>query len=334
VSTTHDGTFATMSKLALAMKGKPGPYALAPAEASPNLLGMAIFHSGGQQSLLFAFHVGRPVVLLERFRAETAVEMIRRHRIDNLVLLPTMLYDLAHYDVPADLSSVRTALVTGGAAAPELRKLFEERYHVPILANYGATEIGHIAGWTARDVAAGRWVPGSAGRIYDGVELEIRDDAGRVLPEGDVGEIVVRTSLTRGYVDGAGELVDREGWVRSGDMGRIDAGRILYVVGRKREMIKSGGFQVWPSEIEEVLRRHPMVADVAVVGLPDARLGEVPKAFVVLAGGKGAGGPLRDELIRFVRERLAHFKAIRDVAFVAALPRTEAGKINRRALVE
>jgi long-chain acyl-CoA synthetase len=334
VRVTHGGTLVAMSGLARAMKGRPGPYDLAPEGTPPNLLTMPLFHSGGQQSLLFALHVGRSVALIERFRADVAAAMIKAHRIDNLVLLPTMVYDLAHCDGAADLSSVKTALATGGAVDPELRKRFERRFNVPILTNYGSTEIGHVAGWTARDVAKGLWRPGTAGRVYDGVEIEIRDADGAALPVGETGEICVRAALAKGYVDGAGDLV-RDGWAMSGDIGRLDADRVLTLVGRKRELIKVGGFQVWPAEIEDALCQHPDVSDVAVVGVPDQRLGEIPKAFVVprtRAADADAREALKASLIAHVRGALAHYKAIRDVAFVDALPRTEAGKINRRAL--
>jgi long-chain acyl-CoA synthetase len=123
------------------------------------------------------------------------------------------------------------------------------------------------------------------------------------------------------------------GWVRSGDIGYVDADRVLYLVGRSREVIKTGGFQVWPGELEAVLRRHPAVADVAVVGVADDRLGEVPKAFVVPTTGTAVGTAVADELIAWCRERLAHFKSVRQVAFVDALPRSEAGKVQRAALV-
>lgn len=333
VAMTHGGTRETMTRLAQASKGRPPPYALAPPEASPNLVALPLFHSGGQQALLFSFFVGRPVVLMQRFRAERLGELVVQYRVDNLFLLPTMVYDLVHCQAPLDLRTVRSVLVAGGAVDTELRAKFERRFSIPMLSNYGSTEMGHVAGWTAADVRAGQWRPGSAGRVYAGVDVEIRQEDGRVCGLGEDGEIWVRTSLTRGYV-GGGDVLAVDGWVRSGDVGHLDATRVLYLVGRKRELIKCGGFQVWPTEVEDALRDHDLVADVAVVGIDDPRLGQVPKAFVVPRARPAAslGEPEARALIEHARDRLAHYKAVRSVAFVDALPRTAAGKIDRAQL--
>lgn len=337
VALTHSGVLEAMTKFARAAKGREGPYAIAPEAVAPNLVTMALFHGGGQQSLLLAFLVGRSVVIMERFRPEAVFELVQRHGIDNLSLMPTMIYDLARYRGEGKLSTLRSVMVTGGAAPPEISREFEQRYNVPLLTNYGSTETGHVAGWTARAIAIGEWVAGSVGKIYEGVEVEIRDDSGKALPVGETGEITVRTPMTRGYVDGGAGQGDRalvqDGWVASGDIGHLNEDGVLFLSGRKRELIKVGGFQVWPSEVENVLRQHPDVADVAVTGVPDERLGEVPRAFVVLRESYADQNTTAEALITFCREHLSHFKAIRSVVFIDQLPRTEAGKINRRALV-
>lgn len=337
VSLTHGGMRKSIQDLALAMKGgKPGPYPLAPERVGPNLLLLPLFHSGGQSSFLFAYFVGRAVVLTSRFRVETVARLTVEHGIDNLFLMPTMVYDLAHAPDDVELPTVRSVLISGQALDPIVKRDFEQRYGIPILTNYGATELGHVAGWMARDLKEGRWKPGAAGRIYDTAEVEIRAEDGTVLGPGEVGEICVRTSVSRGYVDsgedGVSMLVDADGWVHSGDMGYIDEDRVLFLTGRKRDMIKTGGFQIWPAELETTLREHPAVRDVAVVGRPDARLGEIPVALVVPADGVPTDDATAQELIAFVRDRLAHFKAIRAVEFLDALPRTEAGKVDRGAL--
>ena len=332
VVTTHGGTMGAVRQLAAVSKGRPGPYRLAHPAVPPNLLALPLFHSGGQQTLLFAFYVGRPLLLMGKFSASAVVELVGQHRIDNLFLMPTMLYDLAGLEDPVDLSTVRAVLVAGQALDSQLRRRFEKRFGIPIATNYGSTETGHVAGWTRADLAAGLWKPGSAGRVYDGVNMEIRDEQDRALGRGEVGEICVQSDLAKGYLgdrEASGKLV-RDGWVYSGDMGYLDEDRVLFLVGRKRDMIKTGGFQVWPTELEEALRSHPAVADVAVVGVSDERLGEVPKAFVVASGTVPNG--MDAELREHVRDRLAHFKAIRQVEFVSALPRTETGKINRARL--
>ncbi len=335
VSLTHGGVRKSVSDLALAMKGgEPGPYPLV--DASPNLLLLPLFHSGGQAAFLFAFHVGRAVVLVSRFRVETVARMVAEHRIDNLFLLPTMVYDLTYADGDIGLDSVRSILVAGQALDPIVRRDFERRFEIPILSNYGATELGHVAGWMGKDLREGRWKPGAAGRIYATAEVEIRGEDGTVLGVGETGEICVRTGITKGYVDqgddGASMLVDENGWVLSGDMGHVDEDGVLFLAGRKRDLIKTGGFQIWPAELETALREHPAVRDVAVIGVPDPRLGEIPRACVVLADGVAEDGTA-DALIAHVRDRLAHFKAVRDVVFLDALPRTDAGKVDRGALM-
>jgi len=332
VISTSQGIFAALETLARASKGgKPGPYPLAPQTVSPNLLCWPLFHGGGQHSLMFAIYVGRSVVLMERFRVATVGELVEKYQIDNLFLLPTMMYDLVHSDEKIDLTSVRQVLTAGQALDPVLRIEFEERFHVPILSNYGSTETGHIAGWSSKDFRDGNWKPGAAGHIYEGVELEIRGEDLSKLTAGEQGEIWVRTSMSKGYAGEVSEddILIVDGWVRTGDIGSVDEDNVLFLAGRKRELIKCGGYQVWPGEIERELRQHPAIADVVVVGADDERLGEVPKAFVVLRENLNATA---QEIIAFSRDRLAHFKQVRDVEFLDELPRTDAGKIQRQSL--
>ncbi|MEU7619627.1 AMP-binding protein [Micromonospora rifamycinica] len=331
VSVTHGGTRESLMRLARVTTGTEAE-GTAASDARPNLIALPLFHSGGQHALLFAYFVGRPAVVWERFGVDRLADLMGRFGFDNLFLLPTMVFDIVHAERELPFAGVRSVLVAGQAISWPVRRAFEERYRVPILVNYGSTEAGHIAGWTGRDMKAGRWKPGSAGRVYPGVELEIRDDAGAALPSGAQGEVVVRSALTRGYVDDAAasaELV-RDGWVHTGDMGYVDADGVLFLVGRKRDMIKCGGFQVWPEEIEDELRGHPLVQDVRVLGRPDDRLGEIPVALVVrVADGAVSDTELAGQLVAYARERLAHFKAPRRIEFVPALERSATGKISR-----
>ena len=337
VTVTHFGTRSSLRTLAKASKkGREGPYPAVDESVTPNLLALPLFHSGGQQALLFALYVGRSLVLMERFRVQTLSALVKRYKIDNLFLMPTMLYDIVHAKERIKLSSVRSVLIAGQALDPSLKQEFETDWLIPIFSNYGSTEIGHVAGWTSDDLRLKRWKPGPVGRIYDGVVVEVRDDKGIVVSSGESGEIWVKASLSKGYIDevagAAGELVI-DGWVNSGDIGYKDGDRLLYLVGRKRDMIKTGGFQVWPQEIESVLRTHPLVGDVAVVGVDDPRMGEIPKAFVVIDQRVSADtSSLTNELIEFCRSRLAHYKCIREVEVIASLPKSEAGKVQRGEL--
>lgn len=338
VAITHDGSYRSMATLARGQKSGSGAadggYPIADPAVPPNLVLLPLFHGGGIQSLLFSWHVGRAVLLVGRFDVPGLGRLVPRYAVDNLFLLPTMVFDLVRAADPPDLSSVRKVLVAGQRLDPGLQAEFEGRYGVIVVSNYGSAELGHVAGWNSRDVRDGRWKPGSVGRVYDGVQIEIRDPDGREVPIGELGEIWIRTHRTTGYLGGDapddGEDLVRDGWVRSGDVGRLDDERVLFLAGRVRELIKTGGFQVWPAELEQVLRRHPGVTDVAVVGRPDERLGEVPVAFVV----PSADPPTATEIVQWCRDRVAHFKAIREVRFVSGLPRSEAGKVQRGLLLD
>jgi len=338
VSVTHGGTYGSLQRLARVSTGSDAE-GTASETAKPNLIALPLFHSGGQHSLLFAYFVGRPAVVWERFGVDRLGRLMERFGFDNFFFLPTMVFDIAHAERDLPFAGVKSVLVAGQAISWQVRRAFEERYQVPILVNYGSTESGHIAGWTGKDMKAGLWKPGSAGRVYPGVELEIRGDDGSALPAGAEGEVVVRSELTKGYVDDAAasaELV-RDGWVHTGDVGHVDADGVLWLSGRKRDMIKCGGFQVWPEEVEDELREHPLVADVRVLGLPDDRLGEIPVALVVRADLPGGAAQVTDEelkeqLVAFARDRLAHFKTPRRIEIVPELERSEAGKISRASV--
>lgn len=334
VSVTHGGTYASLQRLARVSTGSDAE-GTAGADARPNLIALPLFHSGGQHSLLFAYFVGRPAVVWERFGVDRLRGLMLRHRFDNFFFLPTMVFDIAHAEQDLPFEGVKSVLVAGQAISWQVRRAFEERYRVPILVNYGSTESGHIAGWTGKDMKAGLWKPGSAGRVYPGVELEIRGDDGAPVPSGAEGEVVVRSELTRGYVDdeaASAELV-RDGWVHTGDVGYVDDDGVLWLSGRKRDMIKCGGFQVWPEEVEDELREHPLVTDVRVLGLPDDRLGEIPVALVVRVEDRDVDDEeLKGLLVDHARERLAHFKTPRRIELVAELERSETGKISRASV--
>ncbi len=340
VSLTHGGTYDSMATLAKASRpGLEGPAPTVPPDVSPNLILLPLFHGGGLQSLLFALHLGRKVVLMERFNVSRLDTMVMRHKVDNLFLMPTMIYDLVHAPPHIKLDPVRKVLVAGQALDHHLRVRFEGRYDAIVFSNYGSAEMGHVAGWTPHDVRLGSWKPGSVGRIYEGVTVEIRDAEGNSVPTGVEGEICVQTERTLGYIEDAGSATSEplvvDGWVRSGDVGYVDEDGLLFLVGRRREMIKTGGFQVWPAEIESEIRHHPNVQDVVVVGVPDDRLGEVPLAFVVpRTPATTDSESFERDLINFSRNRLAHFKQLRSVAVVDRIPRSEAGKSQRAALRE
>jgi long-chain acyl-CoA synthetase len=333
VRTTHAGWSSTLETLARAARGREGPYAVE-AGKPPNLIALPLFHAGGQQAFLFSYVVGRTPLVMHRFDPERLAELVGHYGVDNLFLLPTMLHDLAYASVDLRLSSVRAVLVSGQELNLVTRRRFEERFHIPIQQNYGSTEAGHVAGWTGADLRAGLWKPGSAGRIYEGVELQIRDDDENVLSQGETGEICVKSAVAKGYVGAEEQLDVSDGWVHTQDVGYVDADGVLFLVGRKRDLIKCGGFQVWPAEVEGALLSHPLVKEAAIIGVPDERLGERPVGVIVpITPAEDLGFEAEEELIDHCRARLAHYKAVREVRFVDALPRSHAGKLDRSALL-
>jgi len=334
VARLHKGEYESIATLARnGMRGATEPYPAASPATPPNLVCLPLAHAGGQKSTLFSFHVGRTVLLLSRFEVGKVVELIKQYRVTNLTLMPTMMHDLSGFPGGADLSSVRSVLATGQELRPAVRMKFEERFGIPIVSNYGSTEAGTIASWSRSDIRAGKWKPGSVGKLLPGVAVEIRGEDRKPLPPGEVGEICVASTMATRYVGedaGEGSLLEN-GWVNTGDVGWLDEDDVLFLTGRVRELIKCGGLQVWPTELEEVVLSHPQVNDAAVIGRPDDRLGEVPVAYVVPREGSGI---TRDELIAYCRDRVAHYKAIRDAVLVEALPRTDVGKLAKSTLVE
>ncbi|OLT31643.1 hypothetical protein BJF79_00040 [Actinomadura sp. CNU-125] len=181
VSVTHGGTLGSLRRLARVSTGGE-EQGTAAADAKPNLIALPLFHSGGQHSLLFAFFVGRGAVVWERFGVDRLAALMDRFAFDNLFLLPTMVYDIVHAERDLPFAGVKHVLVAGQAISWPLRREFELRYGVPILVNYGSTESGHIAGWTGKDMKAGLWKPGSAGRIYPGASWRSAPTTGRRCP--------------------------------------------------------------------------------------------------------------------------------------------------------
>ncbi len=294
------------------------------------------FHAVGFSVIAsVALHSGGTVVTMPRFDPVGFVELVERHRITTAIVVPPIIAALAKHPCvdAADLSSLRRI---GCGAAPlggELQEACAGRTGCPVRQGYGMTEA--VAAIALADFATPT-VPGSVGRLLPGVEARIVDvDTGADLgPDGE-GELWVRgPQLMSGYLANAGATaatVDADGWLHTGDIARFDDGGQLRIVDRLKELIKVKGFQVPPAELEAILRAHPAVADAAVIPIPDERAGEVPKAFVVRAGGSAVSA---EQLVAHVADRVAPHKRIREVAFVEAIPTSPAGKTLRRLLVE
>jgi long-chain acyl-CoA synthetase len=294
----------------------------------PNLIANPLSHTAGVVRLLFALYVGRSVVLLRKFDARAAKAAIDRHGIDNLTINPTMLQMLLD-DLPdvADLGPVRYASSGTAPLTPALREAFEERFGIPVLQAYGQTEaFGGIAIESVKDVLSGRRRPGSVGKPLPGVELRVVDDGGHDVAVGQTGELLVRSrSLTAGYAGANSERpVGANGWLSTGDRGRLDEDGYLFITGRSKNIIICGGFNIVPEEVEAALLRDRSVRDAAVLGVADTRLGEIPVALVETTAAPEA-------VLEQVADRLAPYKRPRRVFVVERLPRVPNGKVDRPA---
>jgi long-chain acyl-CoA synthetase len=300
---------------------------------------LPLFHSFGQTVQMNAgFATGATVVLLPRFDAGEALELMQAEQVTFFAGVPTMYHALLNcepdgrFDIPTIAARMRIA-VSGGAALPAaLLRRFEERFGVPILEGYGLSETSPIATFNRVDRPRR---PGSIGLPVWGVEVQIIRDDGLVAKDGEPGEITIRGhNVMKGYFrrpEATAEAIDAQGWFRTGDIGIRDAGGYLYVVDRKKDLIIRGGFNVYPRELEEVLLTHPEVSLVAVVGVPHPSHGEEVKAFVVRTPGASI---TEADLIAWCRQNMAAYKYPRAVEFRDGLPMTATGKILKRQLAQ
>ncbi|GHF35747.1 acyl-CoA synthetase (AMP-forming)/AMP-acid ligase II [Amycolatopsis bartoniae] len=313
---------------------EPGPRSLADEDRRPNVALTPLSHTSGLMGLLFAWWAGKPVVVFERFDAASLDAVVAEHKVRTLRLVPAMVFDLVHAPAQVRLAGVRYATVGSAALSRSLAARFEERYGFPLLSNYGQTEaMGGIAAERLEDVRAGRRPPGSVGRALPGVHIRILDTAtGREAAAGEVGEITVSSpQVMRRYAGDEAAPVDPDGFLHTGDLGSVDEDGILSVAGRVKDLIVSGGFNIYPAEVEDVLEHAPGVAAAAVAGVPDDRLGERMLAVVVPSG---ESVPEPGALHAWVRDRLAPYKSPRGYLALPELPRTQHGKLDRRALAK
>jgi len=294
--------------------------------------GLPLFHSFGQTvTLNTTLAAGASLVLLQRFEAAEALDLLVDHDVTVFAGVPTMYAALLGVpDAPA-LPALRVC-VSGGAALPvEVLHRFQDHFGGELLEGYGLSETSPVASFNQ----PGRLrKPGSIGTPVTGVEMRVVGPEGDPLPPGEVGEIAIRGhNIMKGYWDKpteTAEVLDEDGWFRTGDLGRVDDDGYFYVVDRKKDMVIRGGFNIYPREIEEVLYEHPAVAEAAVVGVPHAELGEEVGAAVALRPGARA---TPDELREHVKAQVAPYKYPRLVWLVDALPKGPTGKILKREIV-
>lgn len=287
-----------------------------------------MFHAWGFGQLVIAATMTCTVVTRRRFDPEATLAQVEDHRASGLSVVPVMLERIMDLpDAVLDryrLATLRFVSASGSRMRPQSVTAFMDRYGDLVHNSYNATEAGQISVARPADL---RHAPDTAGRPVRGTLLRVVDDAGRDVPAGVVGRILVRgASPFDGYTAGA-EKEFLDGYMVSGDVGRLDAEGRLFVVGRDDDMIVSGGENVYPIEVEKVLGAHPAVREVVVVGVADEAFGQRLAAYVVLAGPVSA-----DELKAHVKAQLAGYKVPREVVVLDALPRNASGKVMVREL--
>ena len=297
---------------------------------------LPFFHIYGMVVIMgCGLKAGATVVTLPRFDLETFLDTIQRHRVTRAYVVPPIALALAKHPVvdAYDLSSLRY-LVSGAAPlGAEVALACQARLGCDVTQGYGLTEtspVTHYRPWRwggdARIASVGPSVPDT--------EILIADlETGAPLARGETGEVWVRgPQVMAGYLnhrEATDRTIDADGWLHTGDVGRIDEDGALTIVDRAKELIKYKGFQVPPAELEDVLLSHPAVRDAAVIPIPDDEAGEVPKAFVVRSGEVS-----EDELAAYVAARVSSYKKIRRFEFTDQIPRSPSGKILRRILVD
>jgi long-chain acyl-CoA synthetase len=305
-------------------------------EGDVNLVCMPLFHIGGSGWALVGLYRGVANVLTRDFDPPAILRVIEQQRITKAIFVPAMILFLLQAPQAADTDFSSLELIVYGASpAPlDLIRRALEVFGCGLAQVYGLTEttgaITYLPPEDHGEHAVERMK--SCGKPMVGVEIKVVDAAGQVLPPGEVGEVVCRTpQVMLGYwnLDAATRHAIRDGWFHSGDAGYMDEDGYLYIYDRVKDMIVSGGENIYPAEVESALFGHPAIADVAVIGVPDEQWGEAVKAIVVKKPEAAVGVA---ELIAYARERIAGYKVPRSVDFVAALPRNPSGKILKREL--
>jgi long-chain acyl-CoA synthetase len=295
------------------------------------LLVLPLAHTFGLSVLVSGYLFGSRGVLMRRFDPEQALALIEQHKITYMAGVPTMfvLMTMLPNADRYDTSSVKRWLV--GAAPMPMAQLraFEAKFGGAMYVGYGLSEASPSVASERDDFPR---KPGSTGKPLAGVHVKIVDDDGRDVPRGTIGEICARgENISPGYYENPGATAEmfRDGWLFTGDMGYLDEDGYLFVVERKKDLIIRGGLNVYPKDVEEVIHRHPDVLEVAVVGVPDLRMGEEVCAYVVPRAGAAV---TRDEIVVHCQSNLAKYKTPRYVEFVSDLPKTSLGKIQKKEI--
>lgn len=308
-----------------------------PVPGDVTLLAMPCFHISGTGTGIGTMVAGSNSIVLPEYDPAQALDLIQNFNISKIFLVPAAIQILLNHPRVSEVDFSRLKYVTYGASPIPL-ELMREAMRVMgcgFVQMYGMTETsGTIVALDPEDhVPEGSPKMRSVGKPLAGVEVRIIDEAGNPVEAGTVGEIATRSSKNmRGYwnnPEATAATIDTDGWLRTGDAGYFDEDGYLYIHDRVKDMIISGGENVYPAEVENALYSHPKVADVAVIGVPDAKWGEAVKACVVAKPGEEI---TEAELIAHARQHIAGYKCPKSVDFIPALPRNPSGKILRREL--
>lgn len=297
-----------------------------------------LYHAAPLVSAMSTHRHGGTVVLPPKFDAEQTLRAIEEHRVSYAQFVPTMFIRLLRLPEEVrrryDVSSLRAVAHTAAPCPVEVKRRMIEWFGPVITEYYSATEAaGHVS------IRSEEWLehPGSVGRVAPG-SVAITDESGRELPAGEDGIIWFTRPAHKfsyhGDPEKSASMFNDQGWARMGDIGHLDSDGYLFITGRSDHTIISGGVNIYPREVEDLLIEHPAVDDVAVIGLPDDEYGESVKAVVTLRDGYTAGPALERAVIEWTRDRLAHYKCPRSVTFVDSLPRSVAGKMMKHRLIE
>jgi fatty-acyl-CoA synthase len=298
------------------------------------LVNVPLFHIAGIGSMPPSLMLGSRIVIMatKPFDAQSTLDVVESEGVTGLFLVPAQWQALCRH--PQATERCRSLRTISWGAAPATVTLLEEMArtfpHVDILSVFGQTEMSPVTTYLPSEDAVRKI--GSVGKPVPTISARVVDDDMKDVPPGAVGEIVYRgPTLMAGYWNDPAATADAfgGGWFHSGDLVRADEDGFLYVVDRKKDMIISGGENIYPAEVENVLMSHPAVADCAVIGVPDQKWGETPKAIVVLDG-----QATERELIDFCRSKLAHFKCPTSVEWIDVIPRNPTGKVLKRGLRE
>lgn len=300
-----------------------------------HLVSAGMHHGGCQSFYLGALNVGQALVIQGKFDAEEALALIERHRVTTAYMVPTQFVRLLKLPEAVrnryDVSSLQSVVHAAAPCPIEIKRQMFEWWGPVIWETYGGME------GAATIAKPHRWLekPGTVGRPIKGMKVRILDDAGNELPPGEVGHVYMESDGPAFEYGGDAEATAAAYRGRAftiGDVGYLDEDGYLFLCDRQRDIIISGGVNIYPAEVEAVLQTHPSVADVAVIGVPDPEWGESVKAVVELDGGVSPSDELAAELVAWCRERLAGYKCPRSVDFRKSLPRREDGKLLKRLI--